>query len=385
MKHGSLRFTCPGNGLGSDKIAQSLPSGKFPFFQLWLEKPKHTFLNITGNDDLIIWVQERNVEAHKVVKDEAVLLPCSNKLLRLPPNIDSADVAGGVMTYNHVNVVVTCGKTESLEDQTCFVMNNDINDYQETPLLLSRDGAASLVIDNDNTVWVTGGGSDPSAPTEFIRFYDNDNNTTTKLASSIGPFLPSPLKYHCLERLGPDVVLLIGGQDLNGGGPIQFFWSSNIPNPTTTFLQWSQSQMNVPRSQHACGVLEDLTLSNAKIVVAAGGVTGSFGNTHATPTHTVALLTLENFSESFSVDATWKSGPDLPDGVAIVRAQSVTTGDQKSIFIIGGTTPGQQQSQAVYRLQCSNLQCSWQTIDHALTMSIGLQASSGQGLALMCH
>ncbi len=133
--------------------------------------------------------------------------------------------------------------------------------------------------------------------------------------------------------------------------------------------EWTeQAQLNSARYQHACGVLTDD--GSSKLIVSVGGI-----DYYANEVDFVELLLVTEDIDFFADH--WTFGPALPD--RLKNAASVTTSDQRALFIIGGTRFDGAESQKVYKLFCSAVeskQCSWTKVDYELkiptTMGLAL-------------
>ena len=85
-----------------------------------------------------------------------------------------------------------------------------------------RIGAASLLLNNGKMLWVTGGTYQQysiaveSYDTEFLSVDSKKAGTCSTdggefPTNGAGPNLPESLIYHCLEKVGPSVAIIIGG------------------------------------------------------------------------------------------------------------------------------------------------------------------------------
>ena len=77
-------------------------------------------------------------------------------------------------------------------------------------LQTARVFAASAVLANETTLWVTGGytSDQENKPLDSTELIDIERGTNDE-----GPKLPMPLLFHCLVQLNNDQVLLVGGMN----------------------------------------------------------------------------------------------------------------------------------------------------------------------------
>ncbi len=298
-------------------------------------------------------MSKTTVEVHLVVNDKMMLLPCTHNL-QWPTTATLTTlnhlVAGGIIQKT---IVVCQEKNEG--SQACFVLNTEDDpgyDWDSLTTSSIRKGAASLVIgNNDGTaLWITGGAM---KSTEILTL----DEKSLSLSLKPGPDLPDSLSHHCLVKVDDTLGLIFGGQDLDGN-PVHTGWRFIIPEPEVITWLNPLGTMKQRRSQHACGVLKDQY--NVKIVVAAGGVTGTHD---ILLTQSVELLHLEPEPE---VPAKWEYGPEMPEPLRL--AQTVTTADQSSLFVIGGVGG---TTMMLHSLQCWNGICRWETISHAIANNAG--------------
>ncbi len=111
----------------------------------------------------------------------------------------------------------------------------------------ARWGAASIVIHDGNTLWVTGGtnGRNDLSSTEFITLTDG---------SGPGPDLPVPVRSHCLVELDADRIMLIGGVSSSGGETrSKGTWIFHMNT-----LEWTMGpDLRIGRRYHSCGIVRD--------------------------------------------------------------------------------------------------------------------------------
>ncbi len=281
---------------------------------------------------------------------------------------------GGVIAVNEE--IVICGGTEvesSAENQMCFSHGDShVHKLAQTGALReTRIGAASLVIDNGTTLWITGGHNSKNRlqTTETVTM----DPKTTGLVVALGLNLPKTLSYHCLTKVSDGLAFLTGGEKYEvtdqTGEDLEVYseglsWSINFNTMSWT----TESQMEIPRSRHSCGALKDSMSSDSsrKVIVVAGGETKQYGEQEVL--QSVELLVIED-KASFMVSSRqgleWAQGPYLP--APILDAASVVTADQLKMYVIGGSTYVQgiaefQPLATIYEFHCSDLQCEWKQV-----------------------
>ena len=105
--------------------------------------------------------------------------------------------------------------------------------------------------------------------------------------------------------------------------------------------------MNIGKHGHACGIVKDSIDESKTIVITAGGRAGS---------------DFIKFTEIFVLGSDhWKLGPDLDH--RINDAFGITTPNGKSFLSIGGWNKDKfKYDEAIYKLDCHNLECSWSKV-----------------------
>ncbi len=303
---------------------------------------------------------------YKLDQEDASILNCANSLT-VPLSLNNA-VAGLFKLSDGSTSSIICGGTERntyVENQNCFTMSEwTFSHDQPGSLMSSRIGSASLELDDGKTLWITGGYN--SRTSEFV------SKSQTMLQSFAGPLLPTfGLTNHCLEKVGPKLAILVGGEDKyasNHNIDIGLSWTIDIE----TMVWNAQANLNIPRSGHVCGVLKDYVLAGKKLVIAAGGDIVLEGQM----TNTVELLDVDNENDEHSFAMDWRFGPDFP--VQISNAAGATTADQLRLYVAGGSVRNAYNlaSASMFQLDCANLECQWNKLDQEL------KAPSSQGIVL---
>ncbi len=159
--------------------------------------------------------------------DQKVFVECGHTLA--PPENGLIHATGGILSSNSdenndpsVLHVIVCGGESVLEgtsdtkpnDRCTVLVNGHTRSAAHQPLLSSggflnahRIGAASLVVDNGNNLWVTGGRGS-GGTTEIV----STNKSMSFWTNLVGPSLPvRQLEFHCFINVGQEVAMIIGG------------------------------------------------------------------------------------------------------------------------------------------------------------------------------
>ncbi len=297
------------------------------------------------------------------VFNNGTLAKCITPNLQAP--LPLQDATGGMMLTlsskgDLVHMPVVCGGWLARTDykKHCYRLG------QSSPigtLTRERVGAVSVVINNGNRLWVTGGRT----------IYDIDQDTTDILdispdKESSDPHLvltdssirlPRKISYHCLEMLDSTTAFLFGGSEkYYKASVLNRSWTLDLGNYES--VEWEQrASMLEPRWKHSCGVLRVDEEGQRKLVVAAGGEVDYVGQI----TDTVDVLHIKGKSLSKS----WQFGPSMK--VALSSAVSVTTSDQLKLIVAGGITVREELSAMVFQFQCRDIDlCHWKQMDVSL-------------------
>ncbi len=336
----------------------------------------------SGQEDFIITVNgwsDSSIDVFKIGSSD-MFLECAHTLT--PPEQQLLGATGGVFVDKNKDFVPlicggeTVGVNLVVERQACLLLSADQDSFLfGSQLNVPRVGAASLVIDNGDTLWVTGGYNEHSGylgSTELVQMRELTNKSSEHyvLKNVHGIGLPKAktgvgLKYHCLAQVSKIVALITGGQkDENS---LEFMTQSI---DVRTMIWRDQANLDKPRYNHVCGTLTT-TKSGRKIVIVAGGHTSLF-----VMTDTVETLLVNEDNESFA--SKWEYGPNLP--MPVSKASSATSSTQQDLFLIGGNVDNDnsQASKVIFKLQCStSMDCQWTKLKHELTKP------SANGLALV--
>ncbi len=299
------------------------------------------------------------------------------------------EATGGVLIHQDNWIPIICGGriagTQEANDK-CFSLAHaynhdfDIDNVMPSQLRVARIGAASLPIANGEKLMVTGGYKSDSP---FIRLIDivhvkqlNTSSTYNPFEVSSDLYLPTNLRYHCLVRIGPEVAMLIGGQDEK---ELSYGYSQIINFES---LEWSHHALSTARSKHACGVLKvpgENGYADRKIVIAAGGIIYQF---YQLVTATVDMVVVVN-NNTDKIDLSWNfAEEEMPEPVTM--ASAATTVDQSRLFIVGGLLEYEQHNLGGFEVSCSSgsfkslPKCQWKIIGQII-----LNEPSMRGLALI--
>ncbi len=255
-----------------------------------------------------------------------------------------------------------------------------------------RIGAASIVILNGTTLWVTGGrhGGD-TATTEWLNVSMALSTLTGTIDSpaslSQGIPLPRPMSFHCLEKINRDTAILYGGFTAHGELWYKTTWTidnldhidMNVTEGDINQMWTTRADMLNPRFYHCCGVIKvphgGSTNWTRKYVVAAGGQSL---NADAI-LDTVELLEIKEYHDQGGLEFAdvWKQGPAMPR--PLTDAASVTSPDQSILFVTGGYEGEDYLSQgrpsnSIYGLRCAFAKCWWtiQKLEMEFTRLVGV-------------
>ena len=253
------------------------------------------------------------------------------------------------------SVAVICGGEDASNspNNICWILGQ--SSLQKDTLTLSaegilngdRVGSASLVVGNGSSLWVTGGSF--KFQSEFVTLAASPNRTSAFPTNAAGPALVDVMYHHCIQRIGPDMAVVVGG--LPGKTIV---WSIDL----RTMVWKVEPALIYGKFKHVCGILK---LGNDfKALIAAGGI-GAFNN--PTDNMETILVTDEEGIHSHH----WEEGPSLP--MRLSDSASATTSDQKAFFVIGGKGLD-GTSGSIMKLTCifptAVLQCSWTIVEFEL-------------------
>ncbi len=224
------------------------------------------------------------------------------------------------------HAVVICGG-QGMEGnfllKSCYIATNQKSFQSEHFDMQNgyRTAAASTVIDNGLTLWITGGW-------DFSSRQNTSELVTLNPVSSSknGPQLILALESHCMVQLNESHAMLIGGSS-DFHDPEDRTWCySNLHQQ-----QWASCpNLNYRRKNLACGVLYDNMLDQTVVMVAGGIHVDMFGD------KTVEHLFIGDNSR-------WDQGWTIDNGVLCYGTfgpSSVVSHDKSRLIIIGGRAIG---------------------------------------------
>ncbi len=301
------------------------------------------------------------------------LVECAHSL-ESPQEVDWG--TGGFLVHDKKDnyTAIICGGRDTddstIENGFCF-SHNDPNIQRQFSGALSetRIGAASLIIDGGPLLWITGGKNSKHgsfSSTEIVQLVES------QFVSRAGPSLPRDLHHHCLEKIGPEVAILIGGLTSyqTTGDYIVVYnhisWSVNLETMAWTL----QAQLTTPRQKHVCGVIriaEGDDSGDQVIIVAAGG-DREWHDGSVVVQQSVEFLVWDSINEDGDslMYSNWEAGPNLP--LAVRDASSITTANQNRMYVVGGSTGAYNevnfmQLSIILELSCPSMAaCAWTNV-----------------------
>ncbi len=309
-----------------------------------------------------------------VISEGGNLDRCSHTNLDSPKALSMT--TGGFLKSTAANdssyyPLICGGRNSEQSNRNCYIFG-EANLKPVGNLIHHRKGAASVVIGNGTTHWVTGGHNEileSQASTEFVTVVNN--NGTIKINNEVSSVtLPSPMAFHCLQMIGSSTAFLYGGVGYGTQINRNSLFEANFRGiQQTTAANWIPSgSLKQARKEHMCGVLRDPDLGQDdpwRIIIAAGGITS-----YHKCTSTVEVLRVKDSSNVNVMNlarSKWVSGPHLP--IPLCCAASATTHDQGRLFIAGGliSESPYQQSLFVFSLTCPGKNCQWTKNDLELS------------------
>ena len=259
-----------------------------------------------------------------------------------------------------VHMPVVCGGLLAKKDYNkhCYRIG------QSSPigtLTRERVGAASVIINNGNRLWVTGGRTiynlDQDTTDILDISADKESSDPHLVMTDSSIKLPRKMSYHCLEMLDSTTAILFGGSEKHYQSSLfNQSWTLDLGNYGS--VEWEQrASMLEPRWKHSCGVLRVNEEGGRKLVVAAGGEVNYDGQI----TDTVDVLHIKGKSPGKN----WQFGPSML--VALSNAVSMTTSDQLKLLVAGGITVREELSAMVFQFKCQDIDlCHWNQMDDSL-------------------
>ncbi len=155
------------------------------------------------------------------------VLECSHTIE--PPAMALIQATGGMLTVSNTDepVAVICGGQDSTNNDAkdmCTILVEAKRGPPTEQLVVSgngflnnkRIGAASVVLNNGSSLWVTGGfesqeeGFDDSVIVAILSNASSSSSAGLFSTNAAGPRLPYPMFHHCLQKIGPEVAVATG-------------------------------------------------------------------------------------------------------------------------------------------------------------------------------
>ncbi len=252
--------------------------------------------------------------------------------------VQCAGAVGGLL-YNHSHnqqIPLVCGGSGNVDK--CYVVGQeeaDAEDQVSITMRYARKQAASVVINEGTTLWITGGGTPVgiTRTTEYV----------TMSGSIDGPDLPMVPKVdrHCMVAMSPMETILIGGRFNRDKA-----WSHNATTGDWTLM----GDMVLSHENAPCGVLEDSVELNRTIILA----TTANGSTE---------IMVHGYGDGANE---WTLGPAFP--TSIKYGSLVTTKDRKRLVAFG-YDDGVWHSALFYQITCHSLQCQWRKMPQEMAQA----------------
>ena len=239
-------------------------------------------------------------------------------------SFSSTKVFGATGGLLNGDLPIVCGGIQGKSN-----CRSSTDDATMTSLTEERSFSASVILENDSELWITGGYNDDMASdTIEIVFYILDS-----LFSIAGPKLPIPLFGHCIVKITKDSFMVIGGSTYSTGSlNNDKTWIFNL-----AYGNWTRGpNLNVPRRSHACGVLHGAII-----------VTGGFEPYPPYALKSTEILNLDHPNH-------WIFGINLPQPL---YSHSLIV-SQESLIIAGGVAD-EIRNENLYELKCNDEECFW--------------------------
>ncbi len=257
-----------------------------------------------------------------------------------------------------------------MDRDICYYYNNNDKEWKKVVkrLRTARYDSSSIVVDNGQTLWVTGGrdyGDKVFKSTELISPESNPNPKQELVSFRIrkGPDLPLNLHSHCLVKLSSTTAMLIGGNNgPNNIKPTRITHFIDIPstkkNQENLREPVSGPNMKTDRLEHICGAMKEA--EGRLVVVVAGG-----SNEDGIVISTEILVDSGKGNNKLRIGDRWDFGPDLPESIG--KAAAVTSPpDGKSLLVVGKRS-GSLDS-FIFRLEQKRNNWRWTRLSQKLQM-----------------
>ncbi len=240
----------------------------------------------------------------------------------------------------------------------CYIIGQDSCDIALT-LREKKSHAASIVLGQDEDSLVVTGGVIRFLPElsriwQTVMFLETTEIIRIGQDPLTGPPVPhGQIAYHCMVKIDPERGLFIGGENeilsfYEGDSTIEYQTKMiTIKNDQEMF--WSNGpDLQVARSNHACGTMKNPT-DQTLMVVVTGGRDVFDESLDVTEILIIDQQNLTNFDQFDGLS--WFSGPDLVYGLTDLTAVSDILGGH-SLLLLGGHNKG--YSDHMYELTCAH-------------------------------
>ena len=169
--------------------------------------------------------------------------------------IRAQKIEAGLLNISGVMTSLFCGGDPSYIN--CFTYFNGF--HQFTSLTHEANFAASVVMNNAEFLWITGGYN------SSVTFQSKTQLVFSNGSILAGPEMPKKLANHCIVALSGTTALIIGGRDEE----------HNYSNKTFLYdfesKEWSNgSELAIERYRHACAVCKN-DVNNELMIFVIGG------------------------------------------------------------------------------------------------------------------
>ena len=200
--------------------------------------------------------------------------------------IRAQKIEAGLLNISGVMTLLFCGGDPSYIN--CFTYFNGF--HQFTSLTHEANFAASVVMNNAEFLWITGGYN------SSVTFQSKTQLVFSNGSILAGPEMPKKLANHCIVALSGTTALIIGGRDEE----------HNYSNKTFLYdfesKKWSNgSELAIERYRHACAVCKNYA-NNELMVFVIGGHNNRDGDLDSVE---MALIKQEDIS---TLNWEWVSG-----------------------------------------------------------------------------
>ncbi len=271
------------------------------------------------------------------------------------------DNTGGLLQDDNDSYPIICGGFHQIEGPTslCHCLSSSTLDWipLDKRMAWPRQSAASIVIDNGRTLWITGGQG------WFMPYWKSTELISLDAKSftiQTGPDLPKPLIHHCLVKLNSSTAMLIGGWTGRGVFEVATYFLDIPAGSGTTVRSVRGPDLNLGRTHMpACGVLNNPGDGNGQVVVVVGG-SGPDGCTKSTEMYVVGS------------SQGWTKGPDFPNDSR--QYHGLPSPDGKSFLVVSGVTSDKKTgvinySKTIFQLKYENGHCwQWTKLDREIKM-----------------